>query len=75
MFRNPEGDFAGILIEEIGYKGKKNGGAQVSEKHANFIINTGRAKGSDIKKLINEIKDKVKKEYNIDLIVEQEFVE
>ncbi len=75
VFRNPEGDFAGRLIESIGYKGKEIGDAKVSEKHANFIINTGHANGNDIKKLINEIKDKVKKEYNIDLKVEQEFVE
>ena len=74
VFRNPEGDFAGRLIESVGYKGKSIGDAKVSEKHANFIINTGHAKGSDIKKLILEIKDKVKKEYNIDLKVEQEFV-
>lgn len=75
VFRNPEGDFAGRLIESIGYKGKKVNDAMVSNKHANFIINTGHAKGSDIKKLINEIKDKVKQEYNIELKVEQEFVE
>ncbi len=75
VFRNPEGDFAGRLIEEIGYKGKSIGGAKVSEKHANFIINTGNAKGEDIKKLISEIKSKVKEKYNIDLKVEQEFVE
>ena len=75
VFRNPEGDFAGRLIESIGYKGKKIGDAMVSLKHANFIINTGSATGEDIKKLINEIKDKVKKEYDIDLKVEQEFVE
>lgn len=75
VFRNPEGDFAGRLIEEIGYKGKSIGGAKVSEKHANFIINTGNATGEDIKKLINEIKEKVKKKYKIDLITEQEFVE
>ena len=74
VFRNPEGDFAGRLIENIGYKGKSIGDAKVSEKHANFIINTGHAKGEDIKKLIMEIKDKIKKEYNIDLKVEQEFV-
>ena len=75
VFRNPEGDFAGRLIEEIGYKGKSIGGAKVSEKHANFIINNGNATGEDIKKLINEIKEKVKEKYNIELKVEQEFVE
>lgn len=75
VFRNPEGDFAGRLIEEIGYKGKSIGGAMVSEKHANFIINTGSATGEDIKKLITEIKNKIKEEYNIELKVEQEFVE
>ena len=75
VFRNPENDFAGRLIEEIGYKGKSIGGAKVSEKHANFIINTGNATGEEIKELINEIKEKVKKKYNIDLKVEQEFVE
>lgn len=75
VFRNPDGDFAGRLIEELGYKGKSIGGAKVSEKHANFIINSGNAKGEEIKKLINEIKDKVKEKYNIELKVEQEFVE
>lgn len=75
VFRNPKDDFAGRLIEEIGYKGKNIGGAKVSEKHANFIINSGNATGEDIKQLILEIKEKVKDKYNIDLIVEQEFVE
>lgn len=75
VFRNPEGDFAGRLIESIGYKGKKIGDAMVSLKHANFIINTGHASGDDVKTLIEEIKDKVKQEYDIELKVEQEFVE
>ena len=75
VFRNPEGDFAGRLIEEIGYKGKSIGGAQVSEKHANFIINTGNATGEEVKELINNIKNKIKEKYNIELKVEQEFVE
>jgi UDP-N-acetylmuramate dehydrogenase len=75
VFRNPEGDFAGRLIEEIGYKGKQIGGAMVSTKHANFIINVGGATGKDIKKLITDIQEKIKKEYNIELKVEQEFVE
>lgn len=75
VFRNPEGDYAGRLIEELGYKGKGIGDAVVSEKHANFIINKGHASGDDIKKLIKEIQDKVKETYGIELKVEQEFVE
>ena len=75
VFRNPEGDYAGRLIEEIGYKGKRIGDAKVSDKHANFIINIGHAKSEDIKTLISEIKKIIKQKYNIDLKVEQEFVE
>ena len=75
VFRNPPDDFAGRLIEELGYKGKKIGGAMVSTKHANFIINVGNAKGNDIKKLILEIQEKVKEKYDLELKVEQEFVE
>ena len=75
VFRNPIGDYAGRLIEEIGYKGKTCGGAQVSSKHANLIVNIGGATGSDVKNLICDIKEKVKEKYNIDLKVEQEFVE
>ena len=75
VFRNPENDFAGRLIEELGYKGKNIGGAYVSEKHANFIINKDKATATDVRNLIKEIKQKVKDKYNIDLIVEQEFVD
>lgn len=75
VFRNPKDDYAGRLIEELGYKGKRIGGAEVSTMHANFIINTGKAKGEDVKKLITEIKDKVKEKYDIDLKVEQEFID
>ncbi len=76
VFRNPEGDFAGRIIEEdLGYKGKSIGGAKISEKHANFIINYDNATGSDIRKLINLIKEEVKKKDDIDLIVEQEFID
>lgn len=75
VFRNPDGDFAGRLVELVGYKGKKIGGAEVSKKHANFIINKENATGEDIKKLILEIKEKVKEQTGIELKVEQEFVE
>ena len=75
VFRNPEGMYAGKMIEDIGYKGKRIGDAMVSTKHANFIVNVGKASGDDIKKLILEIKEKVKEEYKIELKCEQEFVE
>ena len=74
VFRNPTGLFAGKLIEDIGYKGKKINGAMVSEKHANFIINKGGATGEDIIRLIEEITKKVKKQYDVELILEQEIV-
>ena len=74
VFRNPPDNYAGKLIEDIGYKGKIIGGAKVSEKHANFIINYKDATGEDIVKLINEIKQEVKNKYNIDLVLEQEIV-
>lgn len=74
VFRNPEGMFAGKLIEELDLKGYQVGGAKISEKHANFIINTGGAKASDIKEIIDLVKRKVKKEYKINLRVEQRLV-
>jgi UDP-N-acetylmuramate dehydrogenase len=75
VFRNPSEDiFAGKLIEDLGLKGYTIGGAQISEKHANFIINIGNATGEDIKALIDLVKSKVKEEYNIDLHVEQRFI-
>lgn len=74
VFRNPEGMFAGQLIEESGLKGKKIGGAMVSEKHANFIINHKNAKSSEIKELIELVHDTVLEKYNVDMRCEQEFV-
>ena len=75
VFRNPEGDYAGRLIEELGYKGRSVGGACVSLKHANFIVNNGQATGRDICSLIDSIKSDVHDKYGIDLKVEQEIVE
>ena len=74
VFRNPEGDYAGRLIEEAGLKGEKVGGAMVSTKHANFIINYNNATGEDIKELIEIIEKKIKEKYNINLVLEQELV-
>ena len=74
VFRNPPGLYAGKLIEDIGYKGMKKGDAEVSLKHANFIVNRGSAKGSDIVSLIKDITKKVKDKYDVDLTLEQEIV-
>ncbi|MBR2828283.1 MAG: UDP-N-acetylmuramate dehydrogenase [Bacilli bacterium] len=74
VFRNPENNFAGKLIEDVGLKGKKHGGAMISDKHANFIVNYKNATSNDIKYLMDLAKEKVKEEYNIDLKIEQELV-
>lgn len=72
IFKNPKGFYAGQLIEELGLKGFGVGGAKISEKHANFIINYDNAKSADVIELIRYIKEKVKKVYNIDL--EEEII-
>ena len=74
VFRNPENNYAGKLIEDSGLKGYSIGGAQISAKHANFIINKDNASADDIRKLIMLAKDTVYKNYGIELKVEQEFV-
>lgn len=74
VFRNPENLFAGKLIEDCGLKGYTIGGAKVSNKHANFIINYNNAKACDVRNLILYVHDKVEKEKNVDLKIEQEFV-
>ena len=74
VFRNPEGGFAGQLIEESGLKGITKGGAMISDKHANFVINYKDATSSDIKYLIDLAHDTVLEKYNVDMKIEQEFV-
>ncbi len=59
VFRNPPGDYAARLIEQCGLKGRQVGGARVSEKHANFIVNAGGATATDIEQLINEVQAEV----------------
>lgn len=75
VFRNPEGDFAGRLIESCELKGHRVGGAEVSTKHANFIINKDNATSEDIYELINYVHDTVLNKTNVDLIIEQEFID
>jgi UDP-N-acetylmuramate dehydrogenase len=75
VFRNPEGMYAGELIEKLNLKGYTIGGAKVSEKHANFIVNNGNATGRDVVSLINKIEKEVKEKYNVDLKLEQIIIE
>jgi len=74
VFRNPPGDHAARLIESAGLKGATVGGAQVSEKHANFIINTGAASAADIERLINQVQGVVEQQYSIRLEPEVRLV-
>ncbi|MHB0926276.1 MAG: UDP-N-acetylmuramate dehydrogenase [Gallionellaceae bacterium] len=67
VFRNPPGDHAARLIQQCGLKGRQIGGAQVSEKHANFIVNAGEATAADIENLINEVRTAVRQQTGIDL--------
>jgi len=74
VFRNPDGLFAGKLIEDLGYKGLMKGNAGVSNKHANFVVNYGNATAKDIKDLIEFLREEVKDKYDVSLKIEQEFV-
>lgn len=74
VFRNPPNDFAARLIEQCGLKGHHIGGACVSTKHANFIINTGSAKAADIENLIEFVQQRVLEQTGIALIREVHIV-
>ncbi len=70
VFRNPEGDYSARLIEACGLKGYRIGGAQVSEKHANFIVNTGMASAADIEALVLHVKEVVRRLQGVELMPE-----
>lgn len=74
VFKRPTGQFAGKLIEDCGLKGYTVGGAQVSQKHAGFIVNRGGATADDVKALVKEIQTKVKDRFGVDLECEIRFL-
>jgi len=73
MFKNPTGDHAGRLIEASGLKGKRIGNAEISKIHGNFFINTGDAKATDVKALIDLARKTVKEKTGVDLELEIEL--
>ncbi len=70
IFRNPEGDYAGRLIEAAGLKGTRVGGAMISQVHANFIVNVGNARAADVLTLIRMARERVRQRFGIDLELE-----
>ena len=74
IFRNPLPNYAGDLIEKSNLKGFSVGGAQISEQHANFIVNTGDATASDVLNLIAHVKKTIKEKFDIDIHTEVEII-
>ncbi len=74
VFRNPAGDSAGRLIEAAGLKGLRIGGAVVSEKHANFIVNDQKGRAADVRRLAERVRAEVLARHDVDLAFEIEFV-
>lgn len=73
VFRNPPGDSAGRLIEEAGLKGTRIGGAVVSEKHANFIVNDQKGTATDVRRLGDHVRSVIAERHGIELAYEVEF--
>jgi UDP-N-acetylmuramate dehydrogenase len=74
VFRNPDGDSAGRLIEAAGLKGFRIGGAVVSEKHANFIVNDQKGTAGDVRRVGDHVRDVVAQQTGVELVYEVEFV-
>lgn len=73
-FKRPEGYFAGKLIMDAGLRGYSIGGAQVSEKHCGFVVNTGRASAADVAEVISEVQERVKDKFGVSLETEVIFL-
>ena len=73
-FKRPEGNYAGKLIMDAGLRGYRIGGAQVSNKHCGFVINTGNAAAADIREVIEEVQERVKDKFHVSLEPEVIFL-
>jgi UDP-N-acetylmuramate dehydrogenase len=67
VWKNPHGDLAGRMVEKVGLKGKRLNGAEISAKHANFIVNRGGARAADIKALMDMTRERVRTQFNVQL--------
>ncbi len=74
VFKNPEGDHAGRLVEACGLKGERSGDARISERHANVIVNTGHARASDVLVLMRKMRDAVRERFGVTLMPEVELL-
>lgn len=74
VFKNPEGDYAGRLIEACGLKGERSGGALISPRHANVIVNTGGARAEDVLVLMRKMRDAVRAKFGVTLLPEVEML-
>ncbi|MCK5076748.1 MAG: UDP-N-acetylmuramate dehydrogenase [Calditrichia bacterium] len=74
VFKRPEGNYAGALIEQAGCKGLRIGNAMVAQKHANFILNMGQAKAMDVFQIIKEIRKRVYEKFGVELQPEVKFI-
>lgn len=74
VFTNPEGTYAGYLIDKAGLKGRRVGGVQISELHGNFMVNSGDASAEDVREMIQLIQDEVYRQFEIRLVPEIEQV-
>ena len=74
VFKRPEGEYAGRLIEVAGCKGLRVGDAMVSPKHANFIVNLGKATASDVRMVIERVREQVDQRFGVALELEIELV-
>ncbi len=74
VFTNPEGTYAGYLIDQAGLKGRQVGGVKISELHGNFLVNTGKATAADVREMIQMIQDEVYRQFEIRLVPEIEQV-